>query len=1425
MKTLYGKFGAHSLAIAILMCLPGISTAELIIPKTPLVATQNNRPLTMIVAGKDHKLAYEAYNDASDIDGDGTLDVRFKPDITYYGLFDSNVCYTYNSNLFSPSEAAGAKNTCKNKWSGNFLNYLTTSRMDALRKVLYGGYREVDTATQTILRRAYIPHDAHSWGKEYKDLATDGYLISDYTPFAQPTSADRRHFFGNLTANKDQSCATLNDCSNMNPLLRIRRNVPGNTRIWQWASKERPVLHDTIATSTSQSASFPNGSGAQEDYTVRVLVCTSSFNATCKKYPNGNYKPTGLLHDYGENDSMYFGLLTGSYDKHMSGGRLRKVISSFKDEVDKDNGTFTTNAKIVQSFDRIRIRGFNQSSSTAEYLQSSPYTKSAKAPTEGEFVDWGNPVAEMMYEAVRYLSGKKSATSAFSATTTVDTAVGLSSVTWDDPYESTSAAKAPWCAKANLLTISDINTSYDSDSVTGSYFKTFSGDLSGLNVATLGDTITSTEDANSANINKIMGFHFIGQSKTLKDFAPTAKDVSSLGSIRGLAPEEPTKEGSYYSASVAYFAKTNNLRTATDKQSQIADTYVVALASPLPKIDAKLPNGKVIRLIPFSKTVAGSGVSNVKGDYQPTNQIVDFYVQTISIGDTAVNSGRYYAKFIINFEDVEQGGDHDMDAIAEYLVVANADNTLSVTVTPTYQAGGMQQHMGYVISGSTQDGVYLVARDESSSPAYFLNVPAGKTPGFCDATPVPASCGTLPTVGDVAPTFKFTPSSTTSGATLLRDPLWYAAKWGGFNDKNGNNKPDLDIEWDSNGDGVPDTYSLVQNPLKLKDSLKKSFDSILESSASSGNITSNGQEVNGGDRVFQPSFNSANWEGELVARETANLTNIIWTASQKIPLESKRNIFSWNESNSPNKGISFTWTALSGDQQSALGGTTDGENVLNYLRGNQTKEIQNGGAFRNRTKLLGDLAHSSPYYVKDIDTVFVGANDGMLHGFNGTTGVETIAYVPNLIFNNLKALSSPFYEHQYTVDGDIAVSSRSLTTGKNFLVASLGRGGKGLFGLNVTNPSTFVATDVLWELGGNADLGYVLGRPQIARLNNDVVAAVVGNGYNSDNGSAVLFIINLETGAIIRTIDTLATGDNGLATPALWDADNDGKADYVYAGDLKGNVWKFDLKDKDSTKWKLAFSDSTPTPLFVAKDAADNLQPITAQIYIGIDTINDDPNYGKRFIFFGTGRYMFQGDPTDKSLQTWYGIIDDDVVISSRNALKERAITTYGTVSGKLVRVFADAVTNDMAGKKGWYIDLVEGVPPSPIGERMISPSQLISAIEPTLVASSIIPESTDLCKPGGRGYINAINAFTGGSLKNVFFDISGTDGKFDTADMLDGKYVGSVDLGIGMPGSGVLVGNKFIVGGSDPKKLGELPLNVGTKTTGRVSWREIRLQ
>ncbi len=387
--------------------------------------------------------------------------------------------------------------------------------------------------------------------------------------------------------------------------------------------------------------------------------------------------------------------------------------------------------------------------------------------------------------------------------TTDDSTLGLPKATWKNPYNTTDGFS--YCAKPFMLVLSDVIPNYDSNQVPGTAFGSFSGDVTGLDAATLANTI-STEEG-------VSGSFYIGQAGSTYDGACTPKSVTGFGSVRGQCPEEPTKQGSFYSASVAYFGHINDVNT-TAQNAQKISTFAVALSSPLPRIE--IPVGDTtVTMVPFAKSVGGCyGIDGTQGAFQPTNQIVDFYVEALTPG---------YGRFRINYEDVEQGADHDMDAIAfyEYQVVGN---TVMITVDSSeYAAGCIIQHMGYIISGTTADGTYLVVRDmdtaEGSDVNYYLD-----TPQHAGAA--------LPLTNSIT----FT-SGTTSGASLLQNPLWYAAKWGGFEDINNNNIPDDPREWDTDNDGVPDNYFYVQNPLRLEEQLNKSFSAILRKAASGSAVS------------------------------------------------------------------------------------------------------------------------------------------------------------------------------------------------------------------------------------------------------------------------------------------------------------------------------------------------------------------------------------------------------------------------------------------------------------------------------------------------------------------------------------------------------------------------------------------------------------
>lgn len=1135
---------------------------------TPPFLSADAAPLIMLAMGKNHKLYYEAYNDASDLDEDGTLDVGYKGEdepftdsnsdgiyndyepfidananntfdtgesftdvnsngtwdsgysdsngdghwnegIDYYGYFDSYKCYTYDPLLkrFIPTSAPVDANnrpikkcsgTAAADWSGDFLNYLTTSRMDALRKVLYGGSRAVDTAGatgQTILRRAYIPQDAHSWGKEYESVATDGYDISDYAPLTLPDPGTR-HLFANTTLGDEDEqpgldADTVDEPILDEPLLRV---LPHNThRIWEWVAKERPVatrsgfessggnynsypydhqeyidlvarfansthyqgdqpiaqidgsgnpfdstseyylsihsgnleittagtyefavdgddavelmidgqlvaawygghgeaglnIADIKAKSLLANTNEPNFSGVESitlskgthliefrhqertgsdsyhlywngpdnavvgtwevvpatafsdlrqyfydvqtpastitDYVLDVEVCkTSLLESNCKQYPSGDHKPVGLLQKYGETDRMYFGLMSGSYDNNISGGVLRKNISSISDEIAindpssaNNTGQFTAVNGIINTIDTFRIYGFDydQNYEYNNELGGSAWV-TTRAMNDGEFPDWGNPVGELMYEALRYFSGKASPTSAFDYTLgsgTIDDSLGLPKPDWIDPYvledqnrngvidtgedlnSNGTLDGFENCSKPFILVLSDIYPTYDSDQLPGSYFNnSFVGDLSyvdtsnashGMDVHELATTISTNEGLTATTPVD----HFIGQVQSTYDNACTAKSVGNLGEVRGLCPEEPTKLGSYYSSSVAYYGMQHDISSSGDNAQRVA-TYAVGLASPLPqiKIDA---GGNIVTMVPFAKSVGGSGISTNAATFQPTNTIVDFFVHTIT---------PTYGKFRINFEDVEQGADHDMDAIVEYEYKVNANNSITVNLTSTYAAGGIIQHMGYIISGTTEDGIYLEVRDvdtsASNDPDYFLDTPPTGSPGsgYNDGKELPLNASRTFTTG------------TSAGATLLKNPLWYAAKWGGFLDVNtptedsvyGNDDgtldagedqnangvndftvpptPDLDEEWDVDRDGDPDNYFYVVNALKLEEELSKSFTAMLSraSSGTAASVISNSRSGEGAvyQSIFYPTRESnvgeLTWVGELHA--------------------------------------------------------------------------------------------------------------------------------------------------------------------------------------------------------------------------------------------------------------------------------------------------------------------------------------------------------------------------------------------------------------------------------------------------------------------------------------------------------------------------------------------------------------------------------
>ncbi|MEN1943400.1 PilC/PilY family type IV pilus protein [Luteimonas sp. MJ293] len=639
-------------------------------------------------------------------------------------------------------------------------------------------------------------------------------------------------------------------------------------------------------------------------------------------------------------------------------------------------------------------------------------------------------------------------------------------------------------------------------------------------------------------------------------------------------------------------------------------------------------------------------------------------------------------------------------------------------------------------------------------------------------------------------------------------------------------------------------FVAASNPQEFANALKSSLEAIAATQAAGANVASNGPSLSTDSMLFQATYTSGEWSGDMVAVSIAG-GGISGTESWSMAGVASEDRTAFSERKVWTTGLNGTIGSFPrGGQVDALAREPDlprgvsGENNAKYIRGSSANEGQGINQLRRRTSPFGTIVNSSPFYVAENETIFVGANDGMLHAVNATNGQVRFSYVPRgLDFSRLAELSSQDYQHAFFVDGGIDVTSRmsSGSADRNALVASLGRGGKGVFGLDVTSPDADSASQIVkWDLtfqdGGannDKDTGYILGAPLVRRGNNGELLAIYGNGIDSANGNAVLYIRNALTGALYSQITVDSSGNNGLSEVRAADLDGNGTADVLYAGDLKGNVWKFDISGSSpGTQWKAAGnSGGVAQPLFVARDPSGDRQPITASVALAREPrLTGD---GRVFVLFGTGSYITNSDLANTQVQTIYAVVDDQLPNRTsdldRSDLQRREIKAAGVDSlGRAARSW-ESYSELADDKLGWYVDL--GYPVA--GERVVTAPTVRGR---ALWFSSIIPELGDGCDVGGTGYLNAVDVFTGtnpgradGSTYS-FIDIN-QDGEGDdymTGSGPDGGdgLVTSVDVGIGMPSQPTFVGDDAYVGGSDAEleRLQGLPVG---KQPHRLRWHE----
>lgn len=926
----------------------------------PLSEKFSNDPMVMLALASDHQLFIRAYNEFDDLDDDGQPDSGYTHHFAYVGYFDNKKCYSYDNGVFSPTAteptapvnvpplesgqpalpAAIAVSTIPqycpgNEWSGNFLNWLTMTRADIVRMVLYGGYRSTDTSTETILERAYLPSDAHSFAKYYAGTDINNLMGASDLGAVQ-------------NCNGSEACAGVTFCNTSRPadgnhlsherpsatqppLLRV---VKGNYSLW--GSSERyqclTLRNDENYEYGSDAGSGgelqPNGVKTQgknvdeqsqqvlglpiqhvspkanqvKDFNVRVRVCGANSAGgvhKCKSYGQSR-KPIGVLQEIGGDGTIKFGLMTKGYNTNKSFGVLRKNISSFADEIDPRDGTFIVPPvgelyetpqdvpeSIVGALNALRLVDYRYNYTAygnwkdnyfkGTYLRltkdivgdgdavwgpednSSPNRYNFKNPDEadydctwgrdsfenGQCRNWGNPFSELMAEAYRYLAGADSPTVTGENRLDNNLIPGLKVAEWNPPTRKPAPNAAPnpdadlSCVNMNVLAFNASAVSYDGDVLADAttYSLRIGSDGDDANIADLTNDIGDHEGITG-------GLYFVGSTGAAddEDLQCTAKQVTSLADVRGTCPDAPRLEGSYLVAGLAHFVKTRDMLEHVDGKNTIS-TFGVKLAGDLPTIVLR----ETVSIIPACKNDGFRGGNCALVDFRklqsasPANDNTDFY--------------------FVSWEDSEQGGDYDQD-LNGIIGVKVVGNQLTVS-TQIYQVSTTSpMTFGYVISGVTpssdDSGLDTANGLHSTSTARTeIEFRQNQEP----ITTVIRECGSGPgitcTNGRAYKTFSISDDANLTAGDMLKDPLWFATKWGGFKDSNPQPgvipEPDIEAEW-KGSDGNPFGYTLVRNPADLSERLSESIKGLIKRPASGSGAAVASNTLTGEGMLLQAAY-------------------------------------------------------------------------------------------------------------------------------------------------------------------------------------------------------------------------------------------------------------------------------------------------------------------------------------------------------------------------------------------------------------------------------------------------------------------------------------------------------------------------------------------------------------------------------------------
>jgi type IV pilus assembly protein PilY1 len=666
----------------------------------------------------------------------------------------------------------------------------------------------------------------------------------------------------------------------------------------------------------------------------------------------------------------------------------------------------------------------------------------------------------------------------------------------------------------------------------------------------------------------------------------------------------------------------------------------------------------------------------------------------------------------------------------------------------------------------------------------------------------------------------------------------------------------LDDLWHATVNGRGRFYS-AQNSDDIITGLNDALNALISQTGSSAAAATSSPNITSSENsLFYVTYRTVKWDGEISATTLDPATGVInpnqkWSArtllNEKIaPSSDSRTIYYVRNGAGTSALRAFTeanmttveldnfknkCTTSSLSQCATLAANNkskinNGSTLVTYLRGQSSYDTTNVNEplYRSREFVLGDIVNSSPVYAaksnyawtdagysnyaKSVETrapmLYVGANDGMLHGFDAVTGQEKWAVIPSQMMNKLYKLADYNYpqNHDFFVDGSISVMDAKIgNTWKTILIAGMSSGGKGYIALDITNPTT---PTVLWEMCNtsacsvvDSEMGYSYGNPIISKRKFDGKwVAYLSAGYDNSTGKGLIYEVDLATGVVLRKLYTgtgssIPYNQSGIAriNASYENFNQDNTALALYAGDLDGKVWKWDLTDSSKTTATSLGYATTTGPLGI-----EIAQPITTKIEIG--KVNNHT-----LLFFGTGQFLNSTDYYTTRTQTVYAIKDNGTnygKFKSNTTLVEQTITPGTITSTGTNRAV------DLSSKNGWYFNLV-----SQDGERVnIDPVLTLGVLN--LITN--VPGNTE-CTAGGNAWMYQIDFATGTAVDQ-------TNG-FIAKKMSNGLIVGQVVVQLGQFG-GL---KNYVTDASGKVTAISVPTGQGNGNAGKIKkffWKEV---